>query len=183
MEEAAQDAEAKAFSLRRMALLRLLHHNLSLSIQIRLLQSELDRVRTQVQQPEARRGCRGGHPGRRPTAVPAGMLGSHASQVVQKVVDYTLQHYQQPMALREVAVHLKLNPNYLSNLFHKVKGVTYHHFLDDLRLRKARELLRDPLARICEVARSVGYASPNHFRAVFKAHVGLAPTTYRQNPA
>jgi two-component system response regulator YesN len=57
--------------------------------------------------------------------------------------------------------------------------VTFHHFLEEVRLSKARELLRDPRNRVGEVADAAGYASPDSFRHAFKAHEGLSPDAWR----
>jgi AraC-like DNA-binding protein len=82
------------------------------------------------------------------------------------------------MALKEVAAHLGMNANYLSGLFHRATGTTFHRYLHAVRMSKAEELLRDPRARVCEVATAVGYLSPNHFRSVFKACEKLSPSAW-----
>ena len=75
-----------------------------------------------------------------------------------------------------------MNAAYVSSLFYTATGVTFHHYLEEFRLAKAKELLRDPVKRVCEVACAVGYANPNHFRDVFKARVGIAPSVWRMHP-
>lgn len=107
--------------------------------------------------------------------------GTHARQTVHAMLAYIHQHYHHPMALRQLAESLGMNANYLSDLFHKILGVTYHQYLDELRLAKAEELLRDTHACVCDVSCAVGYASPNHFRHVFKLHHGgLSPCAWRE---
>jgi transcriptional regulator GlxA family with amidase domain len=115
------------------------------------------------------------------TAQPAS--GDHAHQIVAAMIDYVHAHYRHPMSLGEVAVHLKLTPNYLSALFSKAMGVTFHHYLEELRLAKAEELLRDPTLHVCEVAAAVGYASPSSFRGMFEKRVGHKPSTLRSRSA
>jgi AraC-like DNA-binding protein len=119
------------------------------------------------------------------TTAPRGLGGgSHAEQIVAAMIDFLHHHFQRPMTLGEVAAEVKMNASYLSSLFSKTMGVTFHHYLDELRLAKAEQLLRDPRTRICEVASTVGYASPNHFRKVFKAYEGVSPSAWRalRNP-
>lgn len=103
----------------------------------------------------------------------------HAGMIIQAMLDYVDQHYQRPMALSDVAADLKMNASYLSDLFAKRMNVTFHRYLADLRLAKAKKLLSDPRNRVCEVACAVGYASANHFRDVFKAREGLSPCAWR----
>jgi two-component system response regulator YesN len=106
-------------------------------------------------------------------------LGSHAQKIVDAMLDYVHQHYRRPISLEDVASAMKRNASYLSDLFRQTTGVTFHHFLEEVRLSKARELLRDPRNRVGEVARAAGYASPDAFRHAFKAHEGLSPEAWR----
>jgi two-component system response regulator YesN len=47
---------------------------------------------------------------------------------------------------------MKTNASYLSALFSQTTGVTFHEFLEEVRLSKAKELLRDPRKREAAVA-------------------------------
>jgi AraC-like DNA-binding protein len=106
--------------------------------------------------------------------------GGRHHQLVRRMLDFIHEHYSRPMQLADVAAALKMNTAYVSHLFSTSLGVTYGRYLEELRLAKAMELLRDPVNRVCEVAYAVGYADPNYFRAAFKASVGLAPSAWRQ---
>ena len=107
---------------------------------------------------------------------------SRHQQIVQKMLDYIHEHYSRPMQLGDMAAAMNMNPAYLSELFSTTMGVTFHHYLEQHRLASAKDLLRDPLKRVGDVAYAVGYSVPNHFRDVFKAHVGLSPSAWRQIP-
>ena len=72
-----------------------------------------------------------------------------------------------------------MNASYLSSLFAGTMGVHFPRYLNEFRLAKAMELLRDPLCRICDVAAATGYTSPNHFNNVFKTMVGVPPSVWR----
>jgi two-component system response regulator YesN len=74
---------------------------------------------------------------------------------------------------------MKMNASYLCTLFSQTTGVTFHHFLEEVRLTKARALLRDPRNRVGAVAHAAGYASPDAFRHAFRAHEGLSPEDWR----
>jgi two-component system response regulator YesN len=106
-------------------------------------------------------------------------LGSHAQKLVEAMLDYVHQHGHRPISLDDLASAMKMNASYLSALFSQTTGVTFHHFLEEVRLSKARELLHDPRNRVREVARAAGYASPDSFRHAFKAHEGLSPDAWR----
>jgi len=102
--------------------------------------------------------------------------------LVVQMLDFARQHYHLPIHLDDVAAALGRNSCYLCNLFSRTVGKTFHHHLDDLRLSRARELLRDRGQSVCDVAYAVGYTDANYFRQAFKAHIGCAPSAWRQGP-
>ncbi len=106
-------------------------------------------------------------------------LGSHARKLVDAMCDYVHQNYQRPINLKELASAMKMNASYLSALFSQTTGVPFHQFLEEVRVSKAKKLLRELRSRVREVANAVGYASPDAFRHAFKAHVGLSPEAWR----
>jgi two-component system response regulator YesN len=107
------------------------------------------------------------------------VLSSQTLKSVEAMRDYVHQHYHRPIGLSEVAAALKMNASYLSNVFSQTTGVTFHRFLEEVRLARARELLRNPRNRVGEVAATAGYASPDAFRHAFKARQGLSPEAWR----
>ena len=106
--------------------------------------------------------------------------GTHTQQIVRRMLDFIHENYSRPMQLSDLAAALEMNAAYLCCLFSTTVGKTFHHYLEDLRLAKARDLLRDPLKRVCEVACAVGYTNPNHFRDIFRSRVGISPSAWRQ---
>lgn len=105
--------------------------------------------------------------------------GPHATAVVRTMLDHVHAHYHRPLTLSDLAATLGMNASYLSSLFAAAMGVRFHHYLNEFRLGKAMELLRDPLRRICEVATATGHASPNHFNNLFKSMTGVSPSAWR----
>jgi AraC-like DNA-binding protein len=165
------------------ALARLILHDLESTAQAWMAGSGLnDALRklnnTETEAAHLRRQLRHRLPGLPESTVQPG-LGSHAPKLVDAMRDYVRQHYHRPISLGELALAMKMNASYLSALFSQTTGVTFHQFLEQVRLSKARELLRDPRHRVGEVARAAGYASPDVFRRAFKAHEGLSPEAWR----
>ena len=106
-------------------------------------------------------------------------LSSHAQKPIEAMIAYVRQHYHRPIGLNDMASALRMNASYLSDLFHQTTGVPFHRYLEEVRLSRAKELLRDPRNRVCEVACAVGYASPDAFRHAFKTHERLSPEAWR----
>jgi AraC-like DNA-binding protein len=165
------------------ALARLILRDLESTAQARMARSGLDNAlrrlnNTQVEAALLRGELRHRLSGLPESTVQPG-LGSHAQNLVDAMRDYVHQHYFRPISLDDLASAMKRNASYLSALFSHTTGVTFHQFLEEVRLSKARELLRDPRNRVHEVACAAGYASPDAFRHAFKAHQGLSPEAWR----
>jgi AraC-like DNA-binding protein len=56
-------------------------------------------------------------------------------------------------------------------------GVTFSDYLENVRIQKAGELLKEGIA-VKEVAVQVGYGSDYSFRRAFKRCTGMTPSTY-----
>jgi AraC-like DNA-binding protein len=169
------------------ALARLILHDLESAAQARMAEDRLGNAlrRLKYTQTEAARLRGKLHrrlPGLPPSTInspPSTIPKSHAQKLVAAMLDYVHQHCHRPISLDDLASAMKRNASYLSALFSQMTGVTFHQFLEEIRLSKARELLRDPRNRVREVARAAGYASPDAFRHAFKAHEGLSPEAWR----
>lgn len=68
----------------------------------------------------------------------------------------------------------------LAKRFKALVGQSMFDYLTDLRVQRARELLRDTPLPIYEVANRVGYSSDLAFTKVFKKRAGITPTRYRK---
>lgn len=106
--------------------------------------------------------------------------GDGARQIVERMLAYVHEHYQRPMSLGQLAQALGRNASRLSTVFCHTTGVPFHAYLNELRLAKAKQLLRDAGRSIAQVACETGYASDDWFRHAFKAHTGLSPGAWRR---
>jgi AraC-like DNA-binding protein len=164
-------------------LARLILHDLESIAQARIAASKLDDALQKLSYAGTEAARLRGELPHPPPGIPEYKVqpgsASHAQKLVEVMVDYVHRHSSRPIGLDEMASAMKMNASYLSALFAQTTGVTFHQFLQDVRLSKARELLRDPRNRVSEVARAAGYASPDAFRHAFKAHQGLSPAAWR----
>jgi two-component system response regulator YesN len=101
----------------------------------------------------------------------------HAS--LERVLDYIEERYGQDLSLQGLAELVELHPAYLSLLFKEQLGISYSKYLTNLRIEKAKALLREG-ERVHEVYRRVGYLNQRHFADVFKRTVGISPGHYRE---
>lgn len=87
--------------------------------------------------------------------------------------------YMTAISLDTAAKSAGLSSFYLSKAFRQWKGMTFIDTLNEVRVRKARELLANPVLSVKEIAARTGYSDPNYFARVFKSAYGATPTEYR----
>lgn len=89
------------------------------------------------------------------------------------------KHYKEELSLEKVAEYLQLSPSYLSNVFKKETGQNFIDYVTEVRINRAKFLLKTTDLRIAEIARESGYADEYYFSKVFKKNVGESPMKYR----
>ncbi|MFW5435840.1 AraC family transcriptional regulator [Paenibacillus apiarius] len=98
-----------------------------------------------------------------------------------QVVRYLTEHYRETITLEAMARQLNYSPQYLSKKFKDQTGCSPIHFLIQLRMERAQELLLTTDATLQEVAASVGYPDLFYFNRMFKKHAGMAPGQYKNH--
>jgi len=83
------------------------------------------------------------------------------------------------LSLTQVADHFHVSESYLSYTFKIQSGVNFVSFVENLRMTKAKELLRQTSLKIGDIALQVGYASTNSFCRAFKRSTGDSASSYR----
>lgn len=85
------------------------------------------------------------------------------------------------ISLSEVAEQCYVSQWHLSKLLNKTTGKSFYDLLNEIRIKKAKQLLCDPKLRISDISDIVGYSDVSHFSRVFKKETGLSANEYRNN--
>ena len=93
---------------------------------------------------------------------------------------YIHQNYMKPITLEEVSSLVGFNAAYFSTLFKKENGDNYVNYLSEVRMNKAKELLRETNLNIAVICEQVGYNDLKHFTKSFKKNTGIKPNEYRK---
>jgi len=101
--------------------------------------------------------------------------------ILKKAVDYLSLHYSEQVTLSEVADYTYVSTYYLSRMFKKELGKNFIDYLNEIRILKAKELLKDPKYKSYEIAEMVGILDAHYFSRLFKKYEGLSPTEYRDS--
>lgn len=99
--------------------------------------------------------------------------------LIQEIQGYIREHLDEVSRSRLAQVFY-LSPNYLSKLFRKETGDSLSEFIQQERMQKAKQLLRQEGMSISRIAEETGYPSFAHFSKQFKKFVGMSPNEYRR---
>lgn len=100
---------------------------------------------------------------------------------VESVKRWISANYNQHADLNTLANMVFLTPSYLSKLFKQETGLTLTDYIIEIRLRKAKYLLKNALdLKVHEIGAEVGYGDPAYFNKLFKRVVGVTPNEYKR---
>ncbi len=100
---------------------------------------------------------------------------------ISYIQQYINNNMKEDLSLARLAEKVYFNPSYLSRIFKQVTGINILSYINDIRVGKAKELLRDSSLKIHEIAAAVGYDSPSYFTQFFKRIVKISPQEYRDS--
>ncbi len=101
--------------------------------------------------------------------------------ILRKAIDYIQEHYSEQVTLNEVAENIYVSTFYISRMFKKELGKSFVDYLNDVRIEKSKELLKDVKYKTYEVAEIVGISDPHYFSKLFKKYSGMTPSEYRES--
>jgi two-component system, response regulator YesN len=105
---------------------------------------------------------------------------SQYAAMVQQASAYIDSRYADAnLSLAQVASQAHLSPSYFCTVFSQEMGKTFKEYLTEIRMQRARELLRSTALKSFEIADQVGYSDAHYFSYVFRKHTGQSPTEYR----
>ncbi|GAA4655005.1 response regulator [Anaerocolumna aminovalerica] len=107
-------------------------------------------------------------------------LDSEANNfIVNNAMKYIEQNYAHKITLSEVAEKTYVSQWHLSKLLNRNLGQNFSEILNNIRIREAIELLRDPSLRIGDISEKVGFVDLAHFSRIFKKKMGISANEYR----
>ncbi len=99
-----------------------------------------------------------------------------------EINDYVMDNFSntEEMSVVNIAARFNISVGYVSKLYKKMTGQTFIDYVLELRIKKAKSLLKDKsMIKIKEIGESVGYLNTTSFVRVFKKKTGISPNEYR----
>lgn len=100
---------------------------------------------------------------------------------VLDIIDYVEKHLDQKLTLKGIADHFQMNESTLSRMFKHDTGVNLNYFINEKKMKKAKELLSGENTMIKDVAMAVGMEDQLYFNKVFKKYYDMSPSEFKKN--
>ncbi|MBQ8345798.1 MAG: helix-turn-helix transcriptional regulator [Clostridia bacterium] len=101
--------------------------------------------------------------------------------LVQEITAYMREHLTEKLSFSVLTAHFSVSPTTLKALFRRNFGMGTMEYLMNLRIDRAKELLRGGHTSCTEIASLCGFCSVHHFSAAFKRNCGMSPLAYTKS--
>lgn len=100
--------------------------------------------------------------------------------LIRKAQGYVKEHYSEKITLDEIAGVAGISRYYFSTLFKQATGINFSIYLNEVRIKKAMELLKNTGMTAGQVYSQVGFNDQQYFCKIFKKYTGLTVTEYKE---
>ena len=102
------------------------------------------------------------------------------NDVPKQIVEYMKENFSNPdFYTTSLVEEFGLSQKTIARTLKAYLNKTFSEYLEELRLRKARELLGDTRLNVVDVAKESGFGSVDTFFKAFKRKYGVSPSNYR----
>jgi two-component system response regulator YesN len=103
------------------------------------------------------------------------------NDIIGKIHQYVSAFLHEELSLTKLSELVYLSPPYLSRLYKQMTGQGLLEYITEIRISKAKVLLKTTSLKIHEIAAQVGLESAPYFTRLFKKATGYTPQEYRDS--
>ncbi len=105
---------------------------------------------------------------------------SHRRTLTSDIIEYLNANLSSAIALEDISEKFSYSVSSIKRIFKAETGYSVMNYLSDLRLTRAKQLLRDKENSVEYVANQVGFSNVYYFSNFFKAKLKKSPSEYRK---
>ena len=102
-----------------------------------------------------------------------------SGQIIERAKIIMVENIHRQVDLQQIAANLGTSYSWFRKAFKEYTGFSPAQYFQELKLRKAKELLKETSLSIKEIAYKLDFSSYEYFLSFFKKRVGLTPSEYR----
>jgi AraC family transcriptional regulator len=99
--------------------------------------------------------------------------------VLRRIIE-RMRSFDSDLSLQALANESGYSRVHFVRMFRAATGYSPHNYLLNLRLERARELLKNPSLSLIDIALDCGFSSHSHLSRLFHKRVGITPSAYRR---
>ena len=100
--------------------------------------------------------------------------------VLRRVIE-RMRDFDSDLSLQALANESGYSRVHFVRMFKAATGSSPHNYLLNLKLERARELLKIPSMSLIDIALDCGFSSHSHMSRLFHKNVGVTPSAYRRS--
>jgi len=102
----------------------------------------------------------------------------HSNNKLEAVHRYITEHYKEKITLDNICFLFGTNKTYLCQNFKKEYGTTILEYINQLKIKEAKRLLRQNELSVTEISEQLGFNSIHYFCRLFKNTTQQSPKAY-----
>lgn len=102
------------------------------------------------------------------------------NELIERTKNYIFQNLHSEIIISKIAYEIGVNASYLSDLFHRVEGITIQKYIQREKVHLAENMLRYSDYAVKDIANHLSFCTQSYFGRVFKAQIGMSPVQYRK---
>ena len=103
---------------------------------------------------------------------------SNYRMALKNAIDYVNEHYTENLSCDEIYKIALMSKTSFNYIFKQAVGQTLIDYINTLRIRLAKKLLKENRLNITNIGEECGFASSTYFGRVFKKETGMTPRQY-----
>jgi AraC family transcriptional regulator len=104
-----------------------------------------------------------------------------SSYTLRQILDYIRSNLSQDLSIADLAQVAGMSPYYFMRMFKKSMHVTPRQYIIQMRIDRAKELLRSRELSIVDIALQCGFTNQSHFTNLFRQLTEITPKAYRRD--
>lgn len=96
-----------------------------------------------------------------------------------RAIGYIHAHFSEPLSIGDIARAAGFKSGYFTRFFKATAGVSPRGYLTEVRIERAKELIRGSRKSMAQIAEECGFLDQSHLSNIFRRRVGMTPKAFR----
>ena len=103
---------------------------------------------------------------------------NYRDELFERIVAYVESKIYEPLTVAEICQQFSMSRSSLQLLFKNAVGQSPKRFINDMKLEKSRQMLRENKYTVSEISLKLGYSSIHYFSNAFNQRYHISPSEY-----